>query len=153
MEAECVRNRNNKITVTAPAQLATYLLNQKRKQILALEETYCCRIIVAGDTELFEASDYKISREKLAVTTNETSEAATTCYEEDNIANNDVEEEIEEAQAEENEDIDDENRRGGYNRRVGRNRRNGRNRYGARQNSSAPAQEAEKKPWWKRLLG
>ena len=153
LEAECVRNRNNKITVTAPAQLATYLLNQKRKQILALEETYCCRIIVAGDTDLFEASDYKISREKLAVTTNETSEAATTCYEEDNIANNDAAEEIEETQAEENEDNDDENRRGGYNRRVGRNRRNGRNRYGARQNSSAPAQEAEKKPWWKRLLG
>ena len=153
LEAECVRNRNNKITVTAPAQLATYLLNQKRKQILALEETYCCRIIVAGDTDLFEASDYKISREKLAVTTNETSEAATTCYEEDNIANNDAAEEIEETQAEENEDNDDENRRGGYNRRGGHNRRNGRNRYGARQNSSAPAQEAEKKPWWKRLLG
>jgi ribonuclease E len=149
LEAECVRNRNNKITITVPAHIATYLLNQKRKQLSALEDTYDCKIIVAGDTEMFEASEYKVSKEKMAVVNNATAEAATTCYEEDNVGSEDTEDNDEEEIVE---DTDNDNRRERY-RRNGRNRRfrrNDRRQYPAQ---PEPAPEPEKKPWWKRLIG
>ncbi len=149
LEAECVRNRNNKITITVPAHIATYLLNQKRKQLSALEDAYDCKIIVAGDTEMFEASEYKVSKEKMAVVNNATAEAATTCYEEDNVGSEDTEDNDEEEIVE---DTDNDNRRERY-RRNSRNRRfrrNDRRQYPAQ---PAPAPEPEKKPWWKRLIG
>lgn len=149
LEAECVRNRNNKITITVPAHIATYLLNQKRKQLSALEDAYDCKIIVAGDTEMFEASEYKVSKEKMAVVNNATAEAATTCYEEDNVGSEDTEDNDEEEIVE---DTDNDNRRERY-RRNGRNRRfrrNDRRQYPAQ---PEPAPEPEKKPWWKRLIG
>lgn len=149
LEAECVRNRNNKITITVPAHIATYLLNQKRKQLSALEDAYDCKIIVAGDTEMFEASEYKVSKEKMAVVNNATAEAATTCYEEDNVGSEDTEDNDEEEIVE---DTDNDNRHERY-RRNGRNRRfrrNDRRQYPAQ---PAPAPEPEKKPWWKRLIG
>ncbi len=147
LEAECVRNRNNKITITVPAHIATYLLNQKRKQLSALEDAYDCKIIVAGDTEMFEASEYKVSKEKMAVVNNATAEAATTCYEEDNVGSEDTEDNDEEEIVE---DTDNDNRRERY-RRNGRNRRFRRN--DRRQYPAQPAPEPEKKPWWKRLIG
>ena len=149
LEAECVRNRNNKIMITVPSHIATYLLNQKRKQLSALEDAYDCKIIVAGDIEMFEASEYKVSKEKMMVVNNVTAEAATTCYEEDNVDTEDTEDN---GDGEEDviEDTDNDNRRERY-RRNGRNRRFRRN--DRRQYPAQPAPEPEKKPWWKRLIG
>jgi hypothetical protein len=125
-------------------------LNQKRKQLSALEDAYDCKIIVAGDNDMFEASEYKISKEKMAITTEAASEAATTCYEEDNVGDDTEDNEVEDEEIVE--DTDNDNRRERY-RRNGRNRRFRRNERRQYPAQPTPEPEPEKKSWWKRLIG
>ncbi len=154
IEAECVRNRNVKLTVKVPLDIAGYLLNQKRKQILALEETYNTCVIIAGSSDMNDASEFKIEREKLPETAPVVKDTATTCYEEDNV-------ELEEDSGD-NEETDEENEEGGeYNGRRNRFRRGGRGRRYRRNGNDrrdegavAPtAAQPEKKSWWKKLIG
>ena len=155
IEAECVKNQNNKLTASVPTDLAAYLLNQKRKQLAALEDMYGVLIVVAGDSSMHEASEFKIAREKLpTVNVNTAKDCATTCYDEENAA-------YDESQADEEAGDDDmeENATDNSRRGNGRSRRFRRNGNGRRNNNDRgtpqPAAEPqpEKKSWWKRLIG
>ena len=151
IEGEAVRSQNMKITVTVPADTAAYLLNQKRKQLSALEEQYKICIIVAGDTSLKDVADFKIEREKLPNPT-VCKEAAATCYETDNVEINDEPEESCETPDEENGTESRRFRKGGRSRRFRRDRRP----Y-EREDKPAPQPveepKPEKKSWWKKLIG
>ena len=151
IEGEAVRGQNMKITVTVPADIAAYLLNQKRKQLSALEEQYKICIIVAGDTSLKDVADFKIEREKLPNPT-VCKEAAATCYETDNVEINDEPEESCETPDEENGTESCRFRKGGRSRRFRRDRRP----Y-EREDKPAPQPveepKPEKKSWWKKLIG
>ncbi len=151
IEGEAVRGQNMKITVTVPADTAAYLLNQKRKQLSALEEQYKICIIVAGDTSLKDVADFKIEREKLPNPT-VCKEAAATCYEADNIEISDEPEESSETPSEENGSENRRFRKGGRSRRFRRDRRP----Y-EREDKPAPQPveepKPEKKSWWKKLIG
>ena len=151
IEGEAVRGQNMKITVTVPADTAAYLLNQKRKQLSALEEQYKICIIVAGDTSLKDVADFKIEREKLPNPT-VCKEAAATCYETDNVEINDEPEESCETPDEENGTESRRFRKGGRSRRFRRDRRP----Y-EREDKPAPQPveepKPEKKSWWKKLIG
>ena len=159
LEAECVRNREMKFTVSVPTEIAAYLLNQKRKQLTALEDTFAARIIVAGNSEMHEASEFKIEREKLPQTRVAVADTATTCYEEENVTYEEPDEEADSAEeyaAEENDNSYSNRRYGGRSRRFRRSNNGRRTDYSSRNKSAGneptPAQ-SEKKSWWKRLLG
>ena len=152
IEGEAVRGQNMKITATVPADIAAYLLNQKRKQLSALEEQYQICVIIAGDTSLKDASDFKIEREKLPNPV-VCKEAAATCYEADNIEANDEEtESSDETPAEDNNTENRRFRKGGRGRRFRRDRRPfEREEKTAQQPVEEP--KPEKKSWWKKLIG
>ena len=108
-----------------------------------MEEQYKICIIIAGDTSLKDASDFKIEREKLpnqAVC----KDAAATCYEEDNIEVS--EEDAESSEEAQTEEIGTESRRFRRDRRPFE-----------REEKPAPQPVAEPKPekksWWKKLIG
>ena len=152
IEDEAVRGQNMKITATVPADIAAYLLNQKRKQLSALEEQYQICVIIAGDTSLKDASDFKIEREKLPNPV-VCKEAAATCYEADNIETNDEEaESSDETPAEDNNTENRRFRKGGRGRRFRRDRRPF-----DREEKTVPQPveepKPEKKSWWKKLIG
>lgn len=152
IEGEAVRGQNMKITATVPADIAAYLLNQKRKQLSALEEQYQICVIIAGDTSLKDASDFKIEREKLPNPV-VCKEAAATCYEADNIEANDEEaESSDEIPAEDNNTENRRFRKGGRGRRFRRDRRPF-----EREEKTVPQPveepKPEKKSWWKKLIG
>lgn len=150
LEGECVRNKNAKINVSAPFDTAAYLLNQKRKNLAALEEVYGVNIVISGDMNLKDVSDFKITKEKIATKTNTAKDVATTCYEADY-----VDEEQSENESENIEEEDIENRGNNYkkfkkNRRF-RNFRRERNQDAPQIKDEEP--KPEKKSWWKKLIG
>lgn len=151
IESEGVRNRSAKLTVNVPVELATFLLNQKRKQLSALEESYDLQIIIAGDMNMKDVSDFKISREKLQIANTVIKDAAATCYEEEN-AEYDEDYETEETSQEESNDRRFRFRR---NTRGRKQRRSGNQRYEERVNETVTETEPkpEKKSWWQKLLG
>lgn len=156
LEAECVRNREMKFMVNVPTDIAAYLLNQKRKQLIALEDTFAARIVVAGNSEMHEASEFKIEREKLPQTRIAVADTATTCYEEENVAYEepDNDEADEENSAYEENDGNSNRRYNGRNRRFRRsgNRRNDYTRSNQPSEQTVTA-KPEKKSWWQRLIG
>lgn len=152
IEGEAVRGQNMKITATVPTDIAAYLLNQKRKQLSALEEQYQICIVIAGDNSLKDASDFKIEREKLP-NPFVCKEAAATCYEADNIEIDDEEADSSEETATEDNSTDNRrSRKGGRSRRFRRDRR-------PLEREEKPVQQPvegpkpEKKSWWKKLIG
>lgn len=153
IESEGVRNRSVKLTVTVPSDFATYLLNQKRHQLAALENSYDIQIVIAGDMLMKDVADFRIQREKIR-TNDEVKEAAATCYEEENIESG-----VETDYGEENN-----NEEGGNGNRRFRFRRNSqkRRRYDRRSNEQSAdivpekaenEPKPEKKSWWKKLIG
>ena len=152
IEGEAVRGQNMKITATVPTDIAAYLLNQKRKQLSALEEQYQICIVIAGDNSLKDASDFKIEREKLPNPV-VCKEAAATCYEAENIEIDDEEADSSEETATEDNSTDNRrSRKGGRSRRFRRDRR-------PLEREEKPVQQPvegpkpEKKSWWKKLIG
>lgn len=150
IEGEGVRNRGVKLTVSVPADFAAYLLNQKRKQLSALEEAYNLQIIIVADMAMKDIADYKINREKIQTVTSVAKDTAATCYEQENT---DYEEE------EDNDEYDEEDRRFRF-RRNSRNRRF--RRYNDRRFGEKPGEiitekpaepKPEKKSWWQKLIG
>jgi ribonuclease E len=154
IEGEGVRNSGVKLTVTVPVDFAAYLLNHKRKQLSALEETYDLQIIIAGDISMKDISDFKIAREKLQPTALTPKEVAATCYEAEN-AEYDEDDEIE--VPEEPTDSENGDRRFRFRRNNrGRKQRRGNGRDGNRPEiAPEPISEPkpEKKSWWQKLLG
>lgn len=151
IEGEAVRNANTKLTVTVPAEIAAYLLNQKRKQISALEEQYKICIIIAADTSLKDVSDFKIEREKLPNPV-ACKEAAATCYEADNVEISNDTEDSDETSSEETISENRSFKKGGRSRRFRRDRRPYER---EEKQNSQPIEEPkpEKKSWWKKLIG
>ncbi|MBR3675959.1 MAG: Rne/Rng family ribonuclease [Alphaproteobacteria bacterium] len=158
IEGEGVRNRGVKLTVSVPVEFAAYLLNHKRKQLSALEETYDLQIIISGDSTMKDISDYNIAREKLQQIS-VTKDATTTCYEAENMEYDEDEEEAEdyEAQGEENGDRRFRFRRNNRGRRTrrdnGAERRNQERSNERKPENIANDTKTEKKSWWQRLLG
>lgn len=157
VEGEGVRNRNSRLTITVPTETAAYLLNQKRKQIMELENTYKISIVIAGDNNMKNASDYKICKEKLQQVS-ASKDTATTCYEADNLADDGVcddengedENQIENTVAEKAENSRSRFRRNGRNRRF---RRSDRRENSEQENKPTEEAKPEKKSWWKKLIG
>lgn len=158
IEGEGVRNRGVKLTVSVPTEFAAHLLNHKRKQLSALEETYDLQIIIAGDSTMKDISDFNISREKLQQIS-VVKDATTTCYEAENMEYDEDDDEAEdyEAQGDENTDRRFRFRRNNRGRRTRRdNGTDGRNAPRANERKSenvANDTKPEKKSWWQRLLG
>ncbi len=149
IEGEGVRNRNYKFTVSTPTETAAYLLNQKRRQLAALEEAYDLQIVIAGDSTMKDVADFRIAREKIITKTANTSENMTSCYEEDNLDEDQYSDDIAE---DENTDEADNSRRSRF--RRGRTRRFRRNdRYVAENNNIEEKAKPEKKSWWQKLIG
>ncbi len=156
IEGEGVRNRKAKLTVNVPVEFAAYILNQKRKQLLTLEETYELQIVIAGDSNMKDISDFKITREKLQTANTAPADTATTCYEAENMEYDEEEITNEEAAEEENNDRRFRFRRNSRNRRSRRGNDNrGNERYYGDESSTQSVAETkpEKKSWWQKLLG
>ncbi len=152
LEGECVRNKNCRINVIAPKETAAYLLNQKRRNLSALEEVYGVNIVVSGDALIKDVSDFRIEKERVAQKKTTAKDVATTCYEADNVDEDDIE------NFEDNEVQDDEaresrnnyfrkNKKGKHFRNNFRRERN----YESAQTAEEP--KPEKKSWWKKLIG
>ena len=155
IEGEGVRNRNVKLTVNVPIDFAAFLLNQKRKQLAQLEETYDIQIIIAGDLNMKDISDFKIAREKIQQAKPTVQDATTTCYEAENMECDEDDEVEENTAEEENTDRRFRFRRNNRGRRQRRsNDRRGENQYESESAvESAPEPKPEKKSWWQKLLG
>ena len=155
IEGEGARNKDMKVIVTVPMETATYLLNQKRKKITALEDEYGICVVIIGDSSMKDVSDFKISREKLQIVNTTTKDTATTCYEADNVEYDEDDEDFDEEQkTEENSSRRSRFHRGNHGRRFRRSDKH----FGGRQEkveASKPIEEAkpEKKSWWKKLIG
>ena len=149
LEGECVRNKNAKINVSAPIDTAAYLLNQKRKNLAALEEVYGVSIVISGDMKLKDVSDFKIEKEKVTQKKENAKDIATTCYEVDNVDEEDYDDEADDTNGDLRENRND-FRRNRHNRRF-RNYRRDRSQEAPAENQE-PAQP-EKKSWWKKLIG
>lgn len=67
IEEEGCKNRSSKITVSVPADVAVYLLNQKRKTLVELETKYRLEIVICADNSIKCVSDCKIERVKQIV--------------------------------------------------------------------------------------
>jgi ribonuclease E len=52
IEEECVKSRASEITVTAPSEIALFILNQKRAVVTEIEERYGVTIFVLGDDKM-----------------------------------------------------------------------------------------------------
>lgn len=152
IEGEGVRNRGVKLTVTTPMEIAAFLLNQKRKQLSALEEVYDLQIIIAGDNSIKDASDFKISRDKIKA--QNVCDAAASCYEGENV---EMDESINETEDFDSDYEDDKSKRSRFKRGNNRSRKYRRNDgQSYYEDKNAPVQQAdksEKKSWWQKLIG
>ena len=151
LEGECIRNKNSKLNVSAPADTAAYLLNQKRRNLAALEEVYGVNIVVSGDIKIKDVADFKIEKEKMVQKKNTAKDVATTCYDADNVDEDDEIDEDDYLQDDEKEN------HGNYFRKNRKNKRYRNNFHHERSNDvSQPVAEdpkPEKKSWWKKLIG
>ncbi len=148
IESEGVRNRRIRLTVNVPVDYASYLLNKKRRQLTALETSYELEIVISGDLNMKDIADYKITREKLQYV-NAPCDAATTCYEADNVEYDENDETGEENAT------DDDNHRFSFRRNNTRGRKyhRGEKRGYDRSAKENDKSKPEKKSWWSKLFG
>ncbi len=64
LEEEGIKGRSSKITVSLPRDVAVYLLNQKRKTLVDIEQKYNMQVIICADESIKNISDYRIERLK-----------------------------------------------------------------------------------------
>lgn len=62
IEEEGIRNRSAQINVFVPTDVAIYLLNQKRADLVELEQKYHMCVIISADDSIKNISDYRIER-------------------------------------------------------------------------------------------
>lgn len=174
LEEEGIKGNFNRLEVKLPPELATYILNHKRRILADLEEKYGLEIIISADSSIKNICDYRIEKNRLPKAKAEAT-AAASAYAESNVSHDcccDDEDDEAETSTEETENnnggSNNRNRRKKFDRR--RNRNNGRrNRRNEETNNAvnnesvppAPKAEAvepaaapkEKKTWWKKLIG
>ena len=64
IEEEGTKNRSAKVNISVPADVAIYLLNQKRATITEIEEKYKMQVIISADNNIKNITDYRIERTK-----------------------------------------------------------------------------------------
>ena len=133
IEEEGIKGRSSKITVSLPRDVAVYLLNQKRAELVNIEQRYKMQVVICADDSVRNIADFKIERIKAIKPAGE--ETA----KENKIS--EYEENETDADAGENENA-------GFRRRGGRRDRRGRfdRRRGSRRRSGEPSGETEEKP-------
>lgn len=62
LEEAAFKNSSNKLLISLPQNVATYLLNVKRSHLVALETKYNVNIQIIPDETLLRSSDYKLER-------------------------------------------------------------------------------------------
>jgi ribonuclease E len=65
LEAELLKKSAKRIYAAVPSDVALYMLNQKRDDILELEDRYDTSIIINGDDTILSEKDYVIERMEL----------------------------------------------------------------------------------------
>ena len=127
IEEEGIKKRSSKITVFLPRDVAVYLLNQKRRELVNIEQKYGLQVVVVADEDIQNIADFRIERQKAAKTAEEPAKEKPVEMPVEEYApqTSDAEENAEEN--DENEDTPAENGdNGGYRRRGGRRDRRGR---------------------------
>ncbi len=64
IEEEGIKNKSSRINLYLPSEFAVYLLNQKRKNLSALEDKYNMEVIICADDSIKNIADYRIERVK-----------------------------------------------------------------------------------------
>ncbi len=64
IEEEGIKNKSSRINLYLPSEFAVYLLNQKRKNLSALEDKYNMEVIICADDAIKNIADYRIERVK-----------------------------------------------------------------------------------------
>ncbi len=62
LEDACAKNEGNTLLLSLPANVASYVLNNKRASLIALEDHFRLTIRILGDDSLMKSSDYKLER-------------------------------------------------------------------------------------------
>ena len=62
IEEEGIRNRSAQINVFVPTDVAIYLLNQKRADLVELEQKYHMGVIISADDSIKNIADYRIEK-------------------------------------------------------------------------------------------
>ena len=136
IEEEGSKGRSSKIMVSLPRDVAVYLLNQKRHDLVEIEHKYGMQVIICADESIKNVSDFKIERTKVVKNTEESAvkpqqiaeEKAKEKQEEYPAEEKFVEEETKQEEAEnastEENAAQDENN--GFRRKNGRRERRGR---------------------------
>lgn len=62
LEEACVKNQEATIILSLPLDVATYILNNKRLNLVELEKRYITRLQILADTTLEKTSDFKLER-------------------------------------------------------------------------------------------
>lgn len=65
IEEEGIKNKSSRINLYLPSEFAVYLLNQKRKNLSALEDKYNMEVIICADDSIKNIADYRIERVKV----------------------------------------------------------------------------------------
>lgn len=152
IEEEGIKGRSSKITVSLPRDVAVYLLNQKRAELVNIEQRYKMQVVICADDSVRNIADFKIERIKAIKPAGEETakENKISEYEENDTGDETDTEETTAENAAENETEADagENENAGFRRRGGRRDRRGRfdRRRGSRRRSGEPSGETEEKP-------
>ena len=154
IEEEGIKNRSSRINVFVPADIAIYLLNQKRQMLINLEHKYKMEVIISADNSLKNIADFRIERSKInkpaedetssdvksepqesGKNKNKQSSKEEKIIQEQPIPAND-----EDSQAADN---DEKGKDNNYRRRRKDNRRRGRGRYERRNNESSSNENSD----------
>ena len=98
VEEEGVRQRSKEVLITAPVEIANYLLNHKREHVAMIEHRFGLSVRVEGDPSLI-SPDYRMERFKTAsriIPTLETLNLPKVAYPDEEIFEEEDEEEVEE---------------------------------------------------------
>ncbi len=66
IEEEGIKNRTSKLNVYIPSEIAIYILNQKRKNLIDLEQKYKMDIVICADDTIKCVSGYRMERIKIS---------------------------------------------------------------------------------------
>lgn len=78
IEEEGIKNRSSRLNVYVPADIAIYLLNQKRQMLIHLEQKYKMEVIISADNSIKCVAEYKIERSKISKSAEEEAQEAKT---------------------------------------------------------------------------
>lgn len=71
IEEEGSKGRSSKIVVSLPRDVAVYLLNQKRTDLVEIESRYNMQVIICADESIKNVSDFRVERTKVTKPTEE----------------------------------------------------------------------------------